>query len=109
MGKSEQHIREAMFDELDYLCREVIVGVKMEDALADPDHVLVSGRWVNCNKADSQSPKCRGRYVAQEANPGGESDPSFYSATPPLEAKRMLLSRCAEHPSPNDIFVIIPF
>ena len=37
----------------------------------------------------------QGRYVAQEINVGGGADASFYAATPPLEAKRLLMSRWA--------------
>ena len=51
---------------------------------------------MNCNKADTDQPKCKGRYVAQETNAGGEADAAFYAATPPLEAKRVLFSRWAK-------------
>ena len=81
-----------MVDEIDYLCREVIEGVSLQEALDDPDHVLIGGRWVTSNKQDAQNPDCRGRYVGQEINRGGEADAAFYAATPPLEAKRMLFS-----------------
>ena len=68
----------------------------MEEALRDPEHVIVPGRWVKCNKETPERPKCRGRFVAQECNPGGEAGASFYAATPPLEAKRVLLSQWAK-------------
>ena len=90
------HIKEAMADELSFLCREVFECVPMQDCLADPQHVLISGRWVNCNKEDATRPKCRGRYVAQEVNVGGEAEAAFYAATPPLEAKRLLMSMWAK-------------
>ena len=98
----DQHVRDAMTDELEYMCREVVVGVKLSDVLADPDHSLVSGRLENCSNADSQSPKCKGRYVAQDVNPGGEANPSFYSAPPPLEATRMPPSRWANEHTRDD-------
>ena len=67
----------------------------MEKVLEDPDRVVISGRWINCNKQDAAQPKCRGRCVGQEVNARGEADPAFYAATPPLEAKRILFSRYA--------------
>ena len=91
----QEHIRHAMVDEMEYMCREVIEGVSLKEALADPDHVIVGGRWVTSNKQDTENPDCRGRYVAQEINRGGEADAAFYAATPPLEAKRLLFSMWA--------------
>ena len=82
-----------MYDELAYLCDEVFEGVPYDVAMRDPEKVVVSGRWVNCNKQDADNPKCRGRYVAQEVNVNGDADAAFYAATPPLEAKRVLFSR----------------
>ena len=50
-------------------------------------------RWVLNNKGDIHSPDVRARLVAQEVFDG--PDAAFYAATPPLEAKRMLLSQWA--------------
>ena len=86
------HLCEAIADEVQYLCKEVLEGVPIEQAKQDPDHILVGGRWINSNKEDMENPKCRARYVAQEVNYGGEADAAFYAATPPLEAKRVLFS-----------------
>ena len=91
----QEFICEAMADELQYLCKEVFECVPVAEAMSDPERVIVNGRWVNCNKEDASNPKCRGRYVAQEVNAGGQSEASFYAATPPLEAKRILMSRWA--------------
>ena len=71
-----------MYDELAYLCDEVFEGVPYDVAMRDPEKVVVSGRWVNCNKQDADNPKCRGRYVAQEVNVNGDADAAFYAATP---------------------------
>ena len=60
-----------MKDAIEYICKEVVEGVTLQEALADPDQVIVSGRWANSNKQDSQNPDVRGRYVAQEVNHGG--------------------------------------
>ena len=88
----KDHVRAAMANEISYLCREAIEGIPLKETLADPKHVLVSGRWITSNEHDAERPDCRGRYVAQEINHGGEADAAFYAATPPLEAKRKLFS-----------------
>ena len=54
---------------------------------------LWGSRWVNCNKNDINDPDVRCRLVAQEVNI--HADDSFYAATPPLEAKRLLFSEWA--------------
>ena len=46
-----------------------------------------------CNKGDVEHPKIRARWVATEVNTG--NDVTFYAATPPLEAKRLLFSKYA--------------
>ena len=78
-----------MSDEIECLMDHVLEVVPLADALADSEGKLISGRWVNSNKQDLATPKCRGRYVAQEVGHG--ADEAFYAATPPLEAKRILL------------------
>ena len=89
------NIRAAMIDEMRYVCAKVVEGVHWDDVVKDPERVIVGGRWVTHNKGDVDHPCCRGRYVAQEINTNGDADPSFYAATPPLEAKRILMSRWA--------------
>ena len=71
------NIREAMLDEIAYLCDEVLEGVEVDDVMKDPERVIVGGRWVTHNKQDTQNPKCRGRYVAQEVNVGVRPMPHF--------------------------------
>ena len=93
---SPEQIKHAMLDEISYLCKEVVEGITLQEALDDPAHVLVPGRWVNSNKGESDHPDCRGRYVAQEVNHGGEADAAFCAATPPLESKRILFSQWAK-------------
>ena len=50
-------------------------------------------RWVDVNKGDEASPDVRARLVAQDFALG--RDDSFYAATPPLEALRLLISDLA--------------
>ena len=47
-------------------------------------------RWVDINKGDKDNPEYRSRLVAQEINMDKRED--LFAATPPLEAKKMLLS-----------------
>ena len=49
-------------------------------------------RWVLCNKGDTERPEIRARLVAREVNTYKDETGMFAAATPPLEAKRMLLS-----------------
>ena len=46
--------------------------------------------WIDINKGDSKSPEYRGRLVAKEIKRDTRYD--LISATPPLEAKRLLFS-----------------
>ena len=71
----------------------VLTVVPYHEAVNDPGSKIIGGRWVNSNKQDNLNPKCRGRFVAQEVGTG--ADDAFYAATPPLEAKRLLLSQWA--------------
>ena len=84
------HVRPAIAEELEYFCDRVWVGVPMNVAKNDPDGKIIGSRWVNCNKNDINDPGVRCRLVAQEVNL--HADDSFYAATPPLEAKRLLFS-----------------
>jgi hypothetical protein len=88
--------KDAMLDELTYFCKVVFEGVTTEEAMQDSDGKIVGCRWVNCNKGDAENPDVRCRLVAQEVNHGDASpNDSFYAATPPLEAKRLLFSQWA--------------
>ena len=98
------HVRTAMQEELAYFCDKVWVGVPMSEALDDPNGKVIGSRWVNCNKNDVNDPDVRCRLVAQEINL--HPDDSFYAATPPLEAKRMLFSEWA---STQDVYRQLSF
>ena len=62
------------------------------------DHKLVRCRWVLCNKGDAANPDVRARLVACEVNYGTTTEASFYAATPPLEAKKILFAKYADEP-----------
>ena len=50
----------------------------------------IAVRWVDINKGDVLKPKYRSRLVAKEVNIGKRDD--LFAATPPLEAKKLLMS-----------------
>lgn len=95
------HVRTAMAEELEYFCDRVWVGVPMAEAMADADGKIIGSRWVNCNKNDVNDPDVRCRLVAQEINL--HADESFYAATPPLEAKRLLFSEWSSRVKNEDL------
>ena len=95
------HVRNAMLDELEYFCDKVWVGVPLEEARNDPDGKIIGSRWVNSNKNDINDPDVRCRLVAQEVNL--HADESFFAATPPLEAKRLLFSEYASRAKSEDL------
>ena len=64
------------------------LGVPLQQALTDKEGKVIGTRWVLCNKQDASDPDVRARLVAQEINT--HPDDSFYAATTPLEAKRLL-------------------
>ena len=83
------HVRKAMHDGLLYFCNKVWELVP----IAEVTGKVIGSRWVNCNKNDLEDPDVRCRLVGQEVNL--HADESFYAATPPLEAKRLLFSEFA--------------
>ena len=89
----------AIMEELNYFNDKVWVGVDIKQAQSDPVGKVISSRWVNCNKGDAANPDIRCRLVACEVN--HQDDVSFYAATPPLEAKRLLFSEFASQRSRN--------
>ena len=84
-------VHEAIKEELYYFNQHVWTAVPMDVALQNADAKIVGSRWVICNKNDQSDPDVRARLVAQEIS--SHADTSFFAATPPLEAKRMLLSQ----------------
>ena len=89
----QELIQQAMSEEMEYFCKHVWQIASFEDAKKDVDATFIGGRWVNCNKGDTQQPKVRARYVATEVN--NEDDSTYFAATPPLEALRLLFNQFA--------------
>ena len=59
--------------------------------------VPVSVRWVDTDKGIDK-PDLRSRLVARDFNTGEKGRDDLFAETPPLEAKRYLLSRAASIP-----------
>ena len=55
----------------------------------------VSVRWVDTNKGDQKCILVRSRLVARDFKGGDKGRDDLFADTPPLEAKRLLLSRAA--------------
>ena len=96
-------VEAAMKEEVVYM-QSLPVWVRYDSRAAIP-HAIdkhVKTRWVLTNKGDASSPDVRARLVAQEIKYStgvGGIDPSLFSATPPLEALRALVSRSASSKS----------
>ena len=56
-------------------------------------------RWIDVNKQDEDNPLYRSRLVAKDFN--SYKDPDLYTATPPLELLRMIISMAASRKSKN--------
>ena len=89
-------IHAAIIEELEYFNSRVWELSDIKAMKSFPESKLVRCRWVLCNKGDAQNPDVRARLVACEVNYGGTKEDSFYAATPPLEAKKILFAKYAQ-------------
>jgi len=64
--------------------------VPIEECWANTGKDPIGTRWVDVNKGDEVNPEYRSRLVAQEIKRDKRED--LFAATPPLEAKKMLMS-----------------
>ena len=95
-------IRAAIKEELNYFNARVWEITDANKVKDFKDGKVVRCRWVICNKGDAVNPDVRARLVACEVNYGGKDD-SFFASTPPLESKKMLFARYADHPIKNGL------
>lgn len=86
-------VHKAMCEELEYFNNTVWELVEKSEAEKEEHFKLIRTNWVVCNKGDAQDPDVRARLVACEVNTY-KSD-LFHASTPPLEAKKILLSQMA--------------
>ena len=54
---------------------------------------IIRTRWIDVNKGDILSPDYRSRLMGKEFNDG--TKPDLYTSTPPLEARRFIISQAA--------------
>ena len=64
--------------------------VSLEECWDKTGKSPIGTRWVDINKGDKVHPEYRSRLVAKEINTGKRE--YLFAATPPLEAKKMLMS-----------------
>ena len=57
-------------------------------------HKLITTRWVDTDKGDKDNPDYRSRRVGREIKKDNRLD--LFSATPPLETLKALMSICAQ-------------
>ena len=68
----------------------VYVKVPIEEAVKKTGKKPIGSRWVDINKGDEGNPEYRSRLVAKEIKKDSSKD--LFAATPPLEAKKLLMS-----------------
>ena len=81
----------------------VYVKVPISRCWEETGKAPIGVRWVDVNKGDQVHPEYRSRLVAKEIKHEKRED--LFAATPPLEAKKMLLSMACllyTSPSPRD-------
>ena len=84
-------VRKARREEmLEFAKHGVYVKVPVEECLSKTGAGPIGTRWVDVNKGDKVHPEYRSRLVAQEIKVDKRED--LFAATPPLEAKKMLMS-----------------
>ena len=54
----------------------------------------IGTRWIDTNKGDASNPNYRSRLVAKEYKI--DARPDWFAATPPVECRRLLISKAAE-------------
>ena len=69
---------------------------------------VITTRWIDQNKGDSETPNYRARLVGREIKRDKRED--LFAATPPLESLRIIISICASNKNSNfaeDNFIIM--
>ena len=88
---SPRLVKEARMEEMREVNKHnVYIKVPIEECWANTGRDPIGTRWVDVNKGDDVNPEYRSRLVAQEIKRDTRED--LFAATPPLEAKKMLMS-----------------
>jgi hypothetical protein len=87
-------VREARRAEMDYFRKmKVYKKVPLQRCKDLTGKAPIKVRWIDTNKQDEQNPKYRSRLVAKDFKK--YHDPDLYTATPPIEMLRYIISRAA--------------
>lgn len=79
--------------EMDYFESMFVFEKVPREVMYECDGTLIDTHWIDTNNGDSRSPSYRSRLVGREYRL--HSDAGLYSAPPPLEALRSILSFAA--------------
>ena len=89
-----KEVRRARGEEIQYVrTMEFYEKVPIEQCYAKIGKAPISTRWIDINKGDQTNPTYRSRLVAREINTHRRDD--LFTATPPLEALKVILSMAA--------------
>ena len=87
-------VRKAREEEMEYFRRmQVYRKVPIQRRKDETGKLPIKVRWVDTNKQDESNPKYRSRLVAKDFKK--HSDPELYTATPPIEMLRWVISVAA--------------
>ena len=89
--------------EMDFF-KKMKVYTKVHRSQADK---IISVRWIDINKGDSEKPDYRSRLVGREINRDKEKREDLFAATPPLESLKYIISKCASNQKGKNKFVIM--
>ena len=90
-------VGEARREEVKYMhSRGLWTAVAEEDCWAATGRAPISGKWVDTNKGSPEDPMIRSRLVARDFREKDRDREDLFAATPPLELKRLLMSKAVE-------------
>ena len=90
-----KEVRKARFMEMAYV-RSKGVWRKISRSEAHRRGIkIIKTRWLDINKGDMWNPNYRSRFVGKEYNDGKNGEVSWFAATPPLEALKLIVSDAA--------------
>ena len=73
----------------------VFSKVPIQDCFKTTGDAPISTRWVDINKGDDANPNYRSRWVGRDFKGNDNDRDDLFAATPPLEAKKLLISSAA--------------
>ena len=80
------------------------IEVDIEECWKTTGKAPVTVKWVDTDKGTEEDPRIRSRLVARDFRKQGEKDrEDLFAATPPLELKRVLMSKTASIPAAESV------